>query len=63
MPGHGGPGGIDVIGQALRGQVLPVLILGGYPALGLLIYATYGLQHSTLRRRLAAEPVVATPGP
>jgi basic amino acid/polyamine antiporter, APA family len=56
------PVAIDVIGQALRGQVLPVLILGGYAALGLLIYATYGLQHSTLRRRLAAEPVVVTPG-
>jgi hypothetical protein len=41
---------IDIITQALRGDVVPALIIGVYIVAGVLIYATYGSKHSTLRR-------------
>jgi basic amino acid/polyamine antiporter, APA family len=44
------PVAIDVFDQALRGQVLPLAILGGYALVGVWVYFTYSVQHSILRR-------------
>jgi APA family basic amino acid/polyamine antiporter len=49
--GMAAPVAVDVTGQALRGQVLPILILAGYAAACTLVYFGYALQHSTLRRQ------------
>jgi APA family basic amino acid/polyamine antiporter len=38
----------DIIGKARSGDPIPAYILGGYFALGALIYATYGYRHSRL---------------
>lgn len=43
------PVAIDVIGQALRGQVLPLVILAGYALACLAFYLAYGVRRSTLR--------------
>ena len=48
--GMAAPVAIDVIGQALRGQVLPVLILAGYAGACTLVYFGYALKNSTLHR-------------
>jgi APA family basic amino acid/polyamine antiporter len=44
------PVAIDVVGQALRGQVLPILILAGYALACTIFYFGYALWNSTLRR-------------
>jgi APA family basic amino acid/polyamine antiporter len=44
------PVAIDVVGQALRGQVLPLLILAGYAGACTIVYFGYALRNSTLRR-------------
>jgi hypothetical protein len=44
------PVAIDVAGQALRGQVLPLAILAGYAGACTLAYFGYALGNSTLRR-------------
>jgi APA family basic amino acid/polyamine antiporter len=44
------PVAIDVVGQALRGQVLPILILSGYAGACTIFYFGYALRNSTLRR-------------
>jgi APA family basic amino acid/polyamine antiporter len=46
------PVAIDVLGQAARGQVLPLVILGGYGLAGACVYFGYSLRRS----RLHAEP-------
>jgi APA family basic amino acid/polyamine antiporter len=43
---------IDIITQALRGDVIPASIIGVYLIAGVLIYVLYGAKHSTLQRRL-----------
>ena len=50
------PVAIDIATQALRGQVLPVAILGTYAAAGLWFYLAYGINRSTLRCRAAVLP-------
>jgi APA family basic amino acid/polyamine antiporter len=57
--GMGVPVAIDVTGQAMRGQVLPLLIIGGYAAACTLVYFGYAMRNSSLRRAGAA---VAEPG-
>jgi APA family basic amino acid/polyamine antiporter len=49
------PVAIDVIGQALRGQVLPLSILAGYGTVCAVIYFTYALRNSTLQRAAATS--------
>jgi APA family basic amino acid/polyamine antiporter len=51
--GMAAPVAIDVIGQALRGQVLPLSILAGYGTVCAVIYFTYALRNSTLQRAAA----------
>jgi APA family basic amino acid/polyamine antiporter len=46
---------IDIVTQAVRGDVIPALIIGVYIAAGVMIYATYGSKHSTLRRKLQGD--------
>jgi APA family basic amino acid/polyamine antiporter len=53
------PVAIDVAGQALRGQVLPVLIIAGYAAACTLVYFSYSWRNSSLRQAGAA---VVEPG-
>jgi APA family basic amino acid/polyamine antiporter len=53
--GMAAPVAIDVIGQALRGQVLPLSILAGYGAICAVIYFTYALRNSTLQRAVATS--------
>jgi APA family basic amino acid/polyamine antiporter len=48
--GMAAPVAIDVTGQALRGQVLPVVIIAGYAAACTLAYFGYALRNSSLRR-------------
>ncbi len=48
------PVAIDVLGQAARGQVLPLLILAGYAAACALAYFAYALHHSALHRSAAS---------
>jgi APA family basic amino acid/polyamine antiporter len=48
------PVAIDVVGQALRGQVLPLLILAGYAAACAIVYFNYALPNSTLHRAAAS---------
>jgi APA family basic amino acid/polyamine antiporter len=57
--GMAAPVAIDVAGQALRGQVLPVLIIAGYAAACTLVYFSYSWRNSSLRRTSAA---VVEPG-
>jgi hypothetical protein len=57
--GMGVPVAIDVTGQAMRGQVLPLLIIGGYAAACTLVYFGYAMRNSSLRRAGAA---VSEPG-
>jgi APA family basic amino acid/polyamine antiporter len=44
------PVAIDVVGQALRGQVLPVVIIVGYATACTLFYFGYAVRNSTLHR-------------
>jgi APA family basic amino acid/polyamine antiporter len=53
--GMAAPVAIDVIGQALRGQVLPLSILAGYGVICAVIYFTYALRNSTLQRAAATS--------
>jgi APA family basic amino acid/polyamine antiporter len=46
--GMAAPVAIDVTGQALRGQVLPVLIIAGYAGACTLVYFGYALKNSKL---------------
>jgi APA family basic amino acid/polyamine antiporter len=46
--GMAAPVAIDVTGQALRGQVLPVLIIAGYAGACTLVYFSYALKNSKL---------------
>jgi APA family basic amino acid/polyamine antiporter len=39
---------MDILEKALRGDDIPAILLGGYCALGTLIYFFYGLRHSKL---------------
>ena len=48
--GMAAPVAIDVIGQALRGQVLPIVILAGYAGACTVVYFSYALRNSTLRQ-------------
>ena len=47
--GMAAPVVIDVGSQAAHGQVLPLVILGGYMLAGLVVYLGYGLRRSSLR--------------
>ena len=40
---------IDIVGKAMRGNAIPAFLLGGYCALGALVYLGYGRRHSKLR--------------
>jgi hypothetical protein len=60
--GMAAPVAVDVAGQALRGQWLPVLILAGYAGACTLVYFGYALEHSTLRRGVAAGTLSASAG-
>ncbi len=46
---------IDIITQAVRGDVIPALIIGFYVVAGVIIYAMYGSKHSRLRREQRAR--------
>ncbi len=50
---------LDIFEKAARGDAIPAMLLGGYCALGALIYWRYGLRHSKLA---AAEAPVGTTG-
>ena len=50
------PVAIDVGSQAARGQVLPLIILGGYLLAGFVLYFAYGLRNSSLRRAPGPVP-------
>jgi APA family basic amino acid/polyamine antiporter len=50
------PVAVDIVSQALRGQVLPVVILVVYAATGLWLYLGYSIRHSLLRRGCAPMP-------
>ncbi|WP_129776991.1 amino acid permease [Peristeroidobacter soli] len=39
---------LDIVEKALRGDAIPAMLLGGYCALGAVIYWGYGLRHSKL---------------
>jgi APA family basic amino acid/polyamine antiporter len=39
---------LDIFEKALRGDAIPAMLLGGYCALGAVIYWVYGLRHSKL---------------
>jgi basic amino acid/polyamine antiporter, APA family len=39
----------DIAGKALHGNPIPALLLGGYCAIGALLYVGYGRRHSKLR--------------
>jgi APA family basic amino acid/polyamine antiporter len=56
------PVAIDIASQATRGQVLPLLIIGGYALLGVWAYFAYAIRHSTLRHGAAVLQDVAAPG-
>jgi APA family basic amino acid/polyamine antiporter len=56
------PVAIDIASQATRGQVLPLLIIGGYALLGVWAYFAYAIRHSTLRRGAAVLQDVVAPG-
>jgi APA family basic amino acid/polyamine antiporter len=45
------PVAIDMVRQALRGQVLPLAILGGYVAICAVAYFGYAARHSVLHRQ------------
>ena len=60
--GMAAPVAVDVAGQALRGQWLPVLILAGYASACTLVYFGYALEHSTLRRGVAAGTLSPSAG-
>ncbi|MGH8175708.1 MAG: amino acid permease [Steroidobacter sp.] len=45
---------IDIVLQAIRGDVIPALIIGLYVVAGVVIYALYGSKHSTLWRKRSA---------
>jgi APA family basic amino acid/polyamine antiporter len=55
------PVAIDMVRQALRGQVLPLAILGGYIAVCVVAYFGYAAHHSILNR--SALETEARPGP
>jgi APA family basic amino acid/polyamine antiporter len=40
---------IDIVGKAMHGNAIPAFLLGGYCALGALVYLGYGRRHSKLR--------------
>jgi APA family basic amino acid/polyamine antiporter len=40
------PVGIDIVAQAMRGDILPASFIGGYIVLGVLIYVFYGRHHA-----------------
>ena len=48
--GMAAPVAIDVMGQALRGQVLPLTILAGYAGSCTIVYFGYALRNSLLRK-------------
>jgi APA family basic amino acid/polyamine antiporter len=50
---------LDIFEKATRGDAIPAMLLGGYCALGALIYWRYGLRHSKLA---AANALVGTTG-
>lgn len=47
---------LDIIGQALRGHVIPAVILGGYALAGAIIYFTYGMRHARAGNGDAVTP-------
>lgn len=49
---------LDIVEKAGRGDAIPAMLLGGYCALGALIYWRYGLRHSKLAQ--ANAPVGTT---
>jgi APA family basic amino acid/polyamine antiporter len=53
---------IDIVTQALRGDVIPASIIGIYLVAGVLIYVLYGARHSTLQARLQAGGAPHVPG-
>jgi len=45
---------MDIVGQALRGDIIPAVILGSYAVAGLVLYFTYGVRHARAGREDAA---------
>ena len=41
---------MDIVGQALRGDIIPAVILGSYAVAGLVLYFTYGVRHARAGR-------------
>jgi len=39
---------LDIFEKATQGDAIPAMLLGGYCALGAVIYCVYGLRHSKL---------------
>lgn len=52
---------MDIVGQALRGHVIPAVILGGYALAGLIIYFTYGVRHARAGQNTVPAPAEGTP--
>ena len=50
-----GPVAIDIVRQAMAGDILPACIIGGYTITGALIYAFYGMRASRIAIRDAGE--------
>jgi basic amino acid/polyamine antiporter, APA family len=54
---------VDIVMQAIRGDIIPALIIGCYVVAGIVIYLTYGLKHSQLwrneNRQIDAAPIPA----
>ena len=40
---------IDIVGKAMHRNAIPAFLLGGYCAMGALVYLGYGRRHSKLR--------------
>ncbi len=53
----------DIILSAIKGDIIPASILGGYIVLGAMLYAGYGLKHSRLAQGLGQRDVDGIPGP